>query len=114
MDGNKSNWNAIKFYVGLIIGLVVGFLFCNWKFQKEIEGVEKNYQDLIRVKDSLLCELKKHDAEILILQDSLKQKKEKIVYIKIKRNEKMDSVQHLPLDEAMDFFSKSLSSEIGD
>jgi uncharacterized membrane protein YgaE (UPF0421/DUF939 family) len=112
MDG-KSNWDNIKFCVGLSIGFVVSFLFCNWKFQQEVDRVNRNYQSLVEKKDSLLNELKKNDAEILILQDSLKQKKEKIVYIRIKGHEKMDSVRHLPLDEAMEFFSKSLSSEIG-
>lgn len=113
MDGQKSNWDVIKFPVGLILGFLIAYLFCNWRFQKQIEQIEKQYEELTETKDSLLNEIQKHDAEILVLEDSLKQKKEKIVYIKIKGHEKMDSVQHLPLDEAMDFFSKSISTEIG-
>lgn len=109
----KDIWDGVKFCVGLLIGILATYLFCKWTFQQEVDKVKQNYQSLEQKRDSLLNELKKHDAEILILEDSLKQKKEKIVYIRIKRYEKMDSVQHLPLDEAMDFFSKSLSSEIG-
>lgn len=109
----KDIWGEVKFCVGLLIGILATYLLCKWTFQQEVDKVKQNYQSLEQKRDSLLNELKEHDAEILVLEDSLKKKEEKIVYIRIKGYEKMDSVQHLPLDEAMDFFSKSLSSEIG-
>lgn len=83
----------------------------NRKWRDRIEQVEETVKELESQRDSLLERNEKLDEQISVLIDSLEMKKEKIVYIKIKGNEKVDSIRALPVDNAIEFLSRELSKE---
>ena len=93
-------------------GLFFGGMLLERKHQndryKEVEGWVK---ELENQKDSLLSVISGLQDETLALQDSISKGKEKIVYIKIKSDEKVDSIRVLPLDSAMEFFADQVSRE---
>lgn len=94
------------------VALFFGGMLLERKFQndryKEVEGWVK---ELENQKDSLLSVINSLQNETLDLQDSISKSKEKIVYIKIKSDEKVDSIRVLPLDSAMEFFADQVSRE---
>lgn len=94
------------------VALLFGGMLLERKFQndryKEVEGWVK---ELENQKDSLLSVINSLQNETLALQDSISKSKEKIVYIKIKSDEKVDSIRVLPLDSAMEFFTDQVSRE---
>jgi len=94
------------------VALFFGGMLLERKFQndryKEVEGRVK---ELENQKDSLLLVINSLQNETLVLQDSISKSKEKIVYIKIKSDEKVDSIRVLPLDSAMEFFTDQVSRE---
>ena len=64
----------------------------------EVSSIRKNYAK----------QLEKETAE---LQDSIARNKQNIIYLKIKSDEKVDSIRVLPLDSAMEFFADQVSRE---
>lgn len=93
-------------------GLFFGGMLLERKHQndryKEVSGWVKNLEEQ---KDSLLSVIGSLQQETLVLQDSIFRNKQKIVYIKIKSDEKVDSIRVLPLDSAIEFFSDQVSRE---
>ena len=94
------------------VALFFGGMLLERKLQndryKEVEGWVK---ELENQKDSLLLVISGLQNETLALQDSISKSKEKIIYIKIKSDEKVDSIRVLPLDSAMEFFADQVSRE---
>ena len=105
---------AWKYLIAVLVavGLFFGGMLLERKHQndryKEVEGWVK---ELENQKDSLLSVISGFQDETLALQDSISKSKEKIVYIKIKSDEKVDSIRVLPLDSAMEFFADQVSRE---
>lgn len=103
-----------KYLISVLVAvaLLFGGMLLERKFQndryKEVEGWVK---ELENQKDSLLSVINSLQNETLALQDSISKSKEKIVYIKIKSDEKVDSIRVLPLDSAMEFFTDQVSRE---
>jgi len=93
-------------------GLFFGGMLLERKHQndryKEVEGWVEGLENQ---KDSLLSVISSLQDETLALQDSISKSKEKIVYIKIKNDEKVDSIRVLPLDSAIEFFTDQVSRE---
>ena len=103
-----------KYLISVLVAVALFFggMLLEGKFQndryKEVEGRVK---ELENQKDSLLSVINSLQNETLALQDSISKSKEKIVYIKIKSDEKVDSIRVLPLDSAMEFFADQVSRE---
>lgn len=103
-----------KYLISVLVAVALFFggMLLERKFQndryKEVEGWVK---ELENQKDSLLSVINSLQNETLALQDSISKSKEKIVYIKIKSDEKVDSIRVLPLDSAMEFFADQVSRE---
>lgn len=103
-----------KYLISVLVAVALFFggMLLERKFQndryKEVEGWVK---ELENQKDSLLSVINSLQNETLALQDSISKSKEKIVYIKIKSDEKVDSIRVLPLDSAMEFFTDQVSRE---
>lgn len=93
-------------------GLFFGGMLLERKHQndryKEVSGWVKNLEEQ---KDGLLQVTKQLEKETAELQDSIARNKQKIVYIKIKSDEKVDSIRVLPLDSAIEFFTDQVSRE---
>lgn len=104
-------WKYLIFVL-VAVALFFGGMLLERKFQndryKEVSGWVR---DLEKQKDSLLSVINSLQNETLALQDSISKSKEKIVYIKIKSDEKVDSIRVLPLDSAMEFFADQVSRE---
>lgn len=105
---------AWKYLIAVLVAVALFFggMLLERKHQndryKEVEGWVK---ELENQKDSLLSVINSLQNETLALQDSISKSKEKIVYIKIKSDEKVDSIRVLPLDRAMEFFTDQVSRE---
>ena len=105
---------AWKYLIAVLVAVALFFggMLLERKFQndryKEVEGWVK---ELENQKDSLLLVISGLQNETPALQDSISKSKEKIVYIKIKSDEKVDSIRVLPLDSAMEFFADQVSRE---
>ena len=103
-----------KYLIAVLVAVALFFggMLLERKFQndryKKVEGWVK---ELENQKDSLLSVISGLQDETLALQDSISKSKEKIVYIKIKNDEKVDSIRVLPLDSAMEFFADQVSRE---
>ena len=103
-----------KYLIAVLVAVALFFggMLLEGKFQndryKEVSGWVR---DLEKQKDSLLSMINSLQNETLALQDSISKSKEKIVYIKIKSDEKVDSIRVLPLDSAMEFFTDQVSRE---
>lgn len=103
-----------KYLISVLVAVALFFggMLLERKFQndryKEVSGWVK---ELENQKDSLLSVINGLQNETLALQDSISKSKEKIVYIKIKSDEKVDSIRVLPLDSAMEFFTDQVSRE---
>lgn len=103
-----------KYLISVLVAVALFFggMLLERKFQndryKEVSGWVK---ELENQKDSLLSVINSLQNETLALQDSISKSKEKIVYIKIKGDEKVDSIRVLPLDSAMEFFTDQVSRE---
>lgn len=103
-----------KYLISVLVAVALFFggMLLERKFQndryKEVEGWVK---ELENQKDGLLSVINSLQNETLALQDSISKSKEKIVYIKIKSDEKVDSIHVLPLDSAMEFFADQVSRE---
>ena len=117
MDGihkNDFGWAAIILVVSLLcfsLCFLSGCWVTNKKWKNRIEQTESTVRELEMQRDSLMRKNEELDKRVVVLIDSLKTKKEKIVYIKIKGNEKIDSIRTLPVDNAIEFLSRELSKE---
>lgn len=104
-------WKYLIFVL-VAVALFFGGMLLERKFQndryKEVSGW---VGDLEKQKDSLLQATKQLEKETAELQDSIARNKQKIIYIKIKSDEKVDSIRVLPLDSAMEFFTDQVSRE---
>ena len=96
----------------IAVGLFFGGMLLERKHQNDrYEEVSGWVKDLEKQKDGLLQVTKQLEKETTELQDSIARNKQKIVYIKIKSDEKVDSVRVLPLDSAIEFFTDQVSRE---
>ena len=103
-----------KYLIAVLVAVALFFggMLLEGKFQNDrYKKVESQVAELENQKDSLLSVINRLQNETLTLQDSISKSKEKIVYIKIKNDEKVDSIRVLPLDSAMEFFADQVSRE---
>lgn len=104
-------WKYLIFVL-VAVALFFGGMLLEREFQNDrYKEVESQVAELENQKDSLLLVISGLQNETLALQDSISKSKEKIVYIKIKSDEKVDSIRVLPLDSAMEFFADQVSRE---
>lgn len=110
LDLKKINTFTITLLFIFIIIADIFFMF--WREQRQvIKNCEEYIEELQYQKDSLLKVNEQLDITIEELQDFILQTKTKIIYIKEKNNEKVDSIYHLPIDSAIEFFSTEVSKE---
>ena len=75
-------------------------------------GTVKKAADFLNSSSSSLYRrLEQLEKETAELQDSIARNKQKIIYIKTKSDEKVDSIRVLPLDSAMEIFADQVSRE---
>ena len=45
-------WNTVQLFIvalaALVVGVILGFLFGNWWFRRQLKEIEKNYQKSVR------------------------------------------------------------------
>lgn len=103
-----------KVAVVVLIAVTLCFLHAvlkMWLFDNGGQELQNENKRLLEQVDSLKGEIGQRDLLIEELGKTTVEIKERIVYIKVKNDEKVDSVRALPIDSAVEFFADKISKE---
>lgn len=112
----------MKAFKIIFILLIIAFVFEAYYFFNKNFSLKESYElkikqyeesnDLLRKKiDSLLVNVRDLDSIMVFYQKTIEEKNKEIVNLREQKNEKIDSIINLSLDESISFLSNYLSKE---
>lgn len=102
--------------------LAIAFVIETYYFFNKNSSLKESYElkirqyeesnDLLRKKiDSLLIDVRSLDSIMVFYKKTIEEKNKEIINLRRYKNEKMDSITNLSLDESISFLSNYLSKE---
>jgi len=104
--------------IAIVLICLLGFFIYKYvKTRKENERLQEFVDVQVglweKERNELQWQIEQSNKEIAVLQDSIDNIKIRIIKVKERVYEKMDSIHSLPIDGAIEFFTEQVSSEMG-